>query len=216
MVSKLLSLMFVKLSIKYLHKNMQKFLLPFFIIFTSCFNGHEIKNRPVEASILPVSISTATKNIYDFKVKDIDGTEVSLTQYKGKKIVILNVASKCGFTPQYADWEKFYVANKNKVVVLGFPCNQFLGQESGDNATIKSFCQKNYGVTFPMFEKLDVKGTKQAPIYKWLTDKSQNGWNDQVPTWNFCKYLISKEGKLLSFFASNIKPTDKEFLAALK
>jgi glutathione peroxidase len=130
--------------------------------------------------------------------------------------VILNTASACGFTPQYADWETFYEANKDKIVVLGFPCNQFGGQESGTHADIKTFCQKNYGVTFPMFEKLDVKGENQAPIYKWLSDKTQNGWCDKVPTWNFCKYLINEKGELVEFFASNIKPDNAEFLAAIK
>jgi glutathione peroxidase len=193
------------------------------ISISACFNAQEIKQRPVEAVTKNNAVMVSNKEnavigttLFDFKVRSIDGETVSLAQFKGKKIVILNTASKCGYTPQYEDWEKFYKDNKDKVVVLGFPCNQFMGQEAGDNAEIKSFCQKNYGVTFPMFEKIDVKGANQAPLYKWLTDKSQNGWNEQVPSWNFCKYLINEKGELINFFASNIKPDNAEFLAAIK
>jgi glutathione peroxidase len=186
---------------------MIKLILPFLFIFISC-----TKDEVIKQTINPIDMS----NFYTLKVNSIDGDEISMSQYKGKKIVILNVASKCGFTPQYADWENFYKDNNDKVVVLGFPCNQFSGQEPDDNKNIKNFCQNNYGVTFPMFAKIDVKDVNQSPLYKWLTDKSQNGWNEKVPTWNFCKYLISEKGELLSFFESNTKPTDPGFLAALK
>ncbi|MBP6566048.1 MAG: glutathione peroxidase, partial [Saprospiraceae bacterium] len=100
--------------------------------------------------------------------------------------------------------------------VLGFPCNQFMSQEPGTSAEIETFCQKNYGVTFQMFDKVDVKGDQQSPVYKWLTDPAQNGWNSDVPSWNFCKYLIDENGKLTHFFASKIKPDSPEFLVALK
>jgi glutathione peroxidase len=198
------------------------FYLSILLVFTACFN--EVRHRP-EAKIVKADVSSVSNNtqsimaadkFYTFKVRSLDGVEVNLEQFKGKKIVVLNTASACGFTPQYADWETFYEANKDKIVVLGFPCNQFGGQESGTHAEIKSFCQKNYGVTFPMFEKIDVKGDNQAPIYKWLSDKSQNGWCDKVPTWNFCKYLVNEKGELVEFFASNIKPDNAEFLAAIK
>ncbi len=201
---------------------MNKLLFPLLVGFTACFNAQEIKQRPIsieKPSVVAVSLKeneTIASKFYDFKMKSLDGEEVSLAQFKGKKIIILNTASACGYTPQYEDWEKFYKLNKDKVVVLGFPCNQFMGQESGSNAEIKSFCQKNYGVTFPMFEKIDVKGDKKAPLYAWLTDKSQNGWNEQVPSWNFCKYLINEKGELTNFFASKIKPDNAEFIAALK
>ncbi len=193
----------------------------FFILAVSlsaCFNAQEIKQRPILSETNnadAVSKRAIGSTFFDFKVKSIDGEEVSLAQFKGKKIVILNTASACGYTPQYEDWEKFYKANKDKIVVLGFPCNQFMGQESGSNAEIKTFCQKNYGVSFPMFEKIDVKGDKKAPLYAWLTDKSQNGWNEQVPSWNFCKYLINEKGELTNFFASKIKPDNAEFLKAI-
>lgn len=191
------------------------------LAFSACFNAHEIKHRPsnLENNAVPVSLKTNNpmeSKFYDFKMKSLDGEEVSFAQFKGKKIVVLNVASQCGYTPQYADWEKFYKENKEKIVVLGFPCNQFMGQEPGESADIKAFCEKNYGVTFPVFEKIDVKGDSKTPLYAWLTDKNQNGWNEQEPSWNFCKYLINEKGELVEFFASKIKPEDAEFQKALK
>jgi glutathione peroxidase len=154
-------------------------------------------------------------SLHDFNVKSLDGKPVALKQYAGKKVVILNTASKCGFTPQYSDWEKFYKANKDKVVVLGFPANNFGGQEPGSSNEIGEFCQKNYGVTFPMMEKVSVLGDDQAPLYKWLTTKTMNGWNDKAPTWNFCKYVINEKGQLTHFFASKVKPDDAEFKQAV-
>jgi glutathione peroxidase len=201
---------------------MNKLILLLLVAFSACFNAQEIKQRPISSEKNNALVTPAKENealaskFFDFKMRSIDGEEVSFAQFKGKKIVILNTASKCGFTPQYEDWEKFYKANKDKILVLGFPCNQFMGQEAGDNAEIKSFCQKNYGVTFPMFEKIDVKGDKKAALYAWLSDKKQNGWNEQEPSWNFCKYLINEKGELTNFFASKIKPDNAEFLAAIK
>ncbi len=168
-----------------------------------------------EMASAPKNAVAPTKSLYDFTVKSLDGKPVALSGFKGKKVVILNVASKCGFTPQYADWEKFYKENGDKIVVLGFPANNFGSQEPGTSEEIGTFCQKNYGVTFPMFEKVDVLGTNQAPLYKWLTTKSLNGWNDKVPTWNFCKYVINEKGELTNFFASNVKPDSPEFKKAI-
>ncbi len=184
-------------------------------------NPKEILHRPKSPSETPNNIAKSsmeqpneikTTSFFDISAQSIDGDTVSMSQFKGKKIIILNVASECGYTPQYGAWENFYKANSDKVVVLGFPCNQFGGQESGSNTEIKSFCQKNYGVSFPMFDKIDVKGKSQSPIYAWLSDKNQNGWCEKVPTWNFCKYLIDENGVLLDFFASGIEPTNEEFL----
>ncbi len=168
-----------------------------------------------EAASAPVNASLPTKTLYDFTLKSIDGKPVALSSFKGKKVVIINTASKCGYTSQYADWEKFYKAHGSKVVVLGFPANNFMGQEPGSNAEVATFCQKNYGVTFPMFEKVDVVGDNQSALYKWLTTKSLNGWNDKVPTWNFCKYVVSEKGELTHFFASGVKPDDAEFKKAV-
>ncbi|MCU0325722.1 MAG: glutathione peroxidase [Spirosomaceae bacterium] len=168
----------------------------------------EIRTMPTDA--------VAKASIYDFKIKSLDGKQtISLAQYQGKKIVILNVASKCGFTPQYADWEAFYKKNKDKVVVLGFPANDFMMQEPGNNSEIAEFCHKNYGVTFQMFDKVEVTGKNKHPLYKWLSDKSLNGWNDQEPSWNFCKYVVDEKGNLVSFFASDIKPNNPEFIKAI-
>ena len=158
----------------------------------------------------------SSTSFYDFKMPDLEsGQMVDFSQFKGKKIVLLNVASKCGYTPQYADWEEFYKAHGDKVVVLGFPANNFMGQEPGSNEDIASFCSKNYGVTFPMFQKISVKGDDIHPLYQWLSQKDKNGWNDQAPTWNFCKYVINEKGELISFFPSGVKPGDAEFKKAV-
>ncbi|WP_345266522.1 glutathione peroxidase [Nibrella viscosa] len=176
--------------------------------------GHVFGNKK-EVLARPTNAEAPAKTLYDFTMKSIDGKPVALSGFKGKKVVILNVASKCGYTPQYADWEKFYKEHGSKIVVLGFPANNFMSQEPGSNEDIATFCQKNYGVTFPMFEKIDVTGDSQHPLYKWLSTKSLNGWNDKTPSWNFCKYVINENGQLTHFFASGVKPTDAEFKKAV-
>ncbi|MBN8676769.1 MAG: glutathione peroxidase [Chitinophagales bacterium] len=153
-------------------------------------------------------------SFYQLQANSLDGKSVSLDQFKGKKIIVLNVASKCGYTPQYADWEKFYQSHKDEAVVLGFPSNNFMGQEPGSAEEIAEFCQKNYGVSFPMFEKVDVKGSDISLVYQWLTDPAKNGWNKQEPSWNFCKYLINEKGELTHFFASKVTPESPEFKEA--
>jgi len=167
-----------------------------------------------EVNIKPASVE-AKGSLYDFKMNSLDGKLIDLSKYKGKKVIILNVASKCGYTPQYADWQKFHEKYGDKIVVLGFPANNFGSQEPGTNEEIATFCQKNYGVTFQMFDKVDVTGDAQAPLYKWLSTKDLNGWNDKAPTWNFCKYVINEKGELTHFFASKIKPEDADFKAAV-
>jgi glutathione peroxidase len=181
------------------------------MLLLSCFDSNKIASRPMKTAIPTPAAAT----FYDFTVNSLTGEPVALEQFRGKKIIILNVASKCGYTPQYADWEKFYTENKDEVVILGFPCNDFMGQEPGTASDIAEFCQKNYGVTFPMFEKVHVKGDEKAPLYQWLTDPAQNGWNSQEPSWNFCKYLINEKGELTHFFASKVKPDSPEFIAAI-
>ncbi len=166
-------------------------------------------------AVRPANAVAPTKSLYDFTVNSIEGKTVPLKQYRGKKVVILNTASKCGFTPQFEKWEAFYKEHGDKVVVLGFPSNNFKSQDPGTNSEIAEFCKKNYGVSFPMFEKTEVLGENQAPLYKWLSDKSLNGWNDKVPTWNFCKYVINEKGELTHFFASKVLPTDPEFKSAV-
>lgn len=157
----------------------------------------------------------AKKSLYDYKAKSIEGEEINFDIYKGKKVVIINVASKCGYTPQYADWQAFHEKQGEDVVVLGFPANNFMKQEPGDNVQIATFCEKNYGVTFQMFSKVDVTGPSAHPLFKWLSSKELNGWNDKAPTWNFCKYLINEEGAVTHFFASGVKPDSPEFQRAI-
>jgi glutathione peroxidase len=148
-----------------------------------------------------------TGSIYDFKMTSLEGEEIDFSQYKGKNILIVNTASKCGFTPQFTDLEKLHEQYGNNVAVLGFPANNFLWQEPGTNDEIATFCQRNYGVTFQMFEKISVKGKDKAPLYKWLEAKSGH-----APSWNFCKYLIDKNGEVIGFYPSKVNPLDKEII----
>jgi glutathione peroxidase len=154
--------------------------------------------------------SASKANFYDLKAISIDGEEVSFEKYKGKKILIVNVATKCGYTYQYEGMQKLNDLYEGKVAVLGFPANDFLFQESGSNESIAEFCETVFGVTFDMFEKITTKGRKQSPVYTWLSDSNLNGWNDQKPTWNFCKYLVDENGELIAFFDSKVKPMSKE------
>ena len=158
---------------------------------------------------LMMLVGSAEKSIYDFKINSIDGEEVDFKKFKGKNLLIVNVASKCGFTPQYADLEKLHEQYGDKVVVLGFPANNFKGQEPGTNEEIAEFCQKNYGVKFQMFEKISVTGSDQHPLYKMLKEKS-----GEEPSWNFCKYLVKPDGTV-KFYNSKVKPLDSQIIDAL-
>ena len=148
-------------------------------------------------------------SIYDFQKKSIDGQNIDFTQYQGKTLLIVNTASRCGFTPQYAELQALHEQHGDKITILGFPANNFGAQEPGSNTEIAQFCEKNYGVTFPMFEKISVKGDKVDPLYQWLKDKT-----GQEPTWNFCKYLVKPDGTV-KFFASGIKPMGEEITSEL-
>jgi glutathione peroxidase len=156
------------------------------------------------------------KSFYEFKMKDIDGNEVDFNQYNGKKVLVVNVASNCGYTPQYAELQELNEQYGDQLVILGFPANNFGGQEPGTNEDIKQFCSENYGVTFQMFNKISVKGMDKHPLYRWLSDKDLNGWNDKEPTWNFCKYFIDEKGELKKFFPSSVKPMDEEIVNLIK
>lgn len=181
------------------------------VFATSCFDANKVASRPLEIS----NVKNMPSSFFQFTINGLDGKPVSLEQFRGKKIIVLNVASKCGYTPQYADWEQYYQSNKDKVVVLGFPSNDFMSQEPGSAEEIAAFCEKNYGVSFPMFDKVKVKGEGISPVYQWLTDPAQNGWNSQEPSWNFCKYLLNEKGELTHFFASKVKPDSPEFVSAI-
>ena len=156
------------------------------------------------------------RSIYDFKVTALDGTTIDLSQYRGKKILIVNTASKCGFTPQYEALERLSEKYKDKLVIIGFPANNFLFQEPGSNEKIAEFCTKNYGVTFPMAAKISVKGRSMAPIYNWLTEKKYNGYEDTKVKWNFQKYLIDGHGTLIAVFYPATTPDSPEVIAAIE
>ena len=161
-----------------------------------------------------LSITISAQSIYEYTVTDIDGNEFSFEQLKGKKVMIVNVASKCGYTPQYEQLEAIYEKyGGGDFVIIGFPANNFMKQEPGTNEEIKEFCSLNYGVTFPMMAKISVKGKDKAPIYEWLTEKELNGESGSSVKWNFQKYLIGTNGKLEYVMNPQIKPDDPKIIA---
>jgi len=152
-------------------------------------------------------------SIYDFVVKDINGKDFSFSSLKGKKIMIINTASKCGFTPQYADLDSLYKKyNDRNFVIIAFPANNFMNQEPGSDKQIQDFCQKNYGISFPLMSKISVKGDDMHPLYKWLTTKNLNGFKDSEVKWNFQKYLIDESGKLVAIIPSKEKPDSQQVI----
>ena len=150
--------------------------------------------------------SPVSGSVYDFKMKSLEGKEVDFSQFKGKNLLIVNTASKCGFTPQLKDLEQLHEKFGDKVAILGFPANNFLWQEPGSNKEIAEFCERNYGVKFQMFEKISVRGSDKSPLYKWLEAKT-----GELPSWNFCKYVVDKTGGV-SFFSQNVNPLDKKII----
>ena len=155
-------------------------------------------------------------NIYDIEIKSLQNTPIQLSDFKGKYILFVNVASKCGFTPQYKDLEKLHNSYKESIVVIGVPCNQFGKQEPGNNQEIKEFCQLNYGVSFLMTEKINVKQTNQHPLYTWLTSKRLNNKKNSSVKWNFQKYLVSPDGKLIDYYFSITSPLSSKITKHLK
>jgi glutathione peroxidase len=166
------------------------------------------------AIFLTLMLITPAAEVYQFKLKTIDGQDFSLAKYKGKKILVVNTASKCGYTPQYADLQKLADLYKDKVVVVGFPENNFAGQEPGTNAEIKSFCTGKYSVTFPLSEKVSVKGDDIAPLFKYLTEAPNPDFTGEVK-WNFEKFLLDENGKLIHRYRSAVKPLDPSITNAL-
>ena len=155
------------------------------------------------------------QSLYDISINNIDGEKIDLSKFKGKYILFVNVASKCGFTRQYADLEKLFQKFGDKLVVIGLPCNQFGGQEPGQAKEIKQFCKENYGVTFPISEKINVKGKNIHPIYSWLTIKDKNGNINSKVKWNFQKYLVGKKGELINYFYSTTSPLSKKIISEI-
>lgn len=166
------------------------------------------------ASLL--SIMLTGSSFYDFKVAGLDGKEIDFAKFKGKKVLVVNTASECGYTPQYAELQKLADKYKDKLVVIGFPANNFGGQEPGSNEEIGAFCKKNYGVTFPMAAKVSVKGDDAAPLFKYLTEEAKKlGTPDPVIKWNFTKFLVDENGKLVKVFASKVAPLSEEITKEL-
>ena len=163
--------------------------------------------------LFSVSAFSQTTGFYDFKVKTLEGNDFDFSSLKGKKVMIVNTASKCGFTPQYKDLQEVYEKYRDNFVIIGFPANNFASQEPGTAAEIRKFCTENYGVTFPMMEKISVKGNDMAPLYQWLTSKAKNGVMDSEVKWNFQKYLIDENGKLVDVVYSKDKPTSDKVIA---
>ncbi|MDF1673646.1 MAG: glutathione peroxidase [Vicingaceae bacterium] len=162
------------------------------------------------------TIKITDTSIYDMKINSLTGEKIELEKFKGKTILFVNVASKCGFTPQYKDLQELHTKYKEKLVIIGVPCNQFGGQEPGSAKEIESFCQKNYGVNFLMTEKIDVKGDNQHPLYSWLTKKELNGVKSSSVKWNFQKYMVDKNGDFIDFFYSTTSPLSDKIINNIK
>lgn len=166
---------------------------------------------------LVATISFGQTSLHDFTVKDIEGEDFDLGQLKGKKVLVVNTASKCGLTPQYELLQELYEEYRgDDFTIIGFPANNFADQEPGSNEDIAEFCQKNYGVTFPMMSKISVKGDDMAPVYQWLTQKSKNGVSDSEVQWNFQKYMIDEDGHLVDFVNPKTKPNDEKIVSWIK
>ncbi len=213
-----------KLNLKNSNKKMSNNYLYFcvlatILVCTSACGGGETKSRPEKETnqTSEKKMSTETqKTLYDFKLKSLDGkSDVDFSTFKGKKVLLVNVASKCGFTGQYEDLQKLHTQYGEKLVVIGVPANNFGGQEPGTSEEIATFCKKNYGVSFQITEKISVIGDDQHALYKWLSNKSENGWNDDKPSWNFNKYLVNEKGELIKYYPSKVKPLDESITKAI-
>ena len=186
---------------------MKRFLLPVLLLI-ACTSA-TIKEKRMQTKPHP-------KSIYEFKVPSIEGGTIDFSKFKGKKILVVNTASKCGFTPQYEGLEKLYKENQDKLVVVGFPADNFGNQEPGTNEEIQEFCKLRFGVTFPLSSKVDVVGENAAPLFKWLTSKEENGVLDATIKWNLTKFLMDENGKLIASFESKVKPESEEIGKYLK
>ena len=160
-----------------------------------------------------MTTTIAQQSFHDFEVLDIEGNALSLSQFKGKKVLVVNVASECGLTPQYEGLQELYKTyGEDNFVIIGFPANNFMGQEPGSNEEILDFCSNTYNVTFPMMAKISVKGKEQHPLYAWLTNADENGVTDAQVTWNFQKFLIGEDGQWLTYFSPKVEPLSEEIV----
>ncbi len=196
-------------------KNMstrQNVLKSFYPVLTSVTRFFGVNSKVV----LPKTVSEPVTSVYAIPFELINGDTTDLSAYRGKKIVVVNTASDCGYTGQYEELQKLYSQRKDDIVIIGFPANDFKQQEKGSNEEIASFCKKNYGVDFPLAMKTTViKSADQHPIFKWLSDQKQNGWNEQAPSWNFSKYVIDEQGKLIGYFDPGVSPLGSDFINVL-
>ena len=187
------------------------YLINFLFILGAC--NPSKANKPYQEMVLN---NLPTQNFYNFSIAALNNDKtINMRDYQGKKILLVNVASRCGYTSQYADLQKLNERFGDVVQVIGVPCNQFMGQEPGTNSEIAQFCQKNYNVTFPLTDKIQVRGEGQHPIYQWLTSKNLNGLDDFSVSWNFNKFLVDENGKLMNHFGSNTNPLSEELLNAI-
>ena len=187
------------------------------VLLTSCQDKQKNETADNNAAETETTQPMTKSTIYQFKVKDLYGKDFDFATLKGKKVMIVNTASKCGLTPQYEGLEAIYKEYKNNgFVIVGFPANNFAGQEPGTNEEIAAFCEKNYGVSFPMMDKISVKGDDMAPIYQFLTQKDKNGLQDSEVEWNFQKYLINEKGELVKVVSPKTLPTDPEIVNWIK
>jgi glutathione peroxidase len=180
------------------------------LVATSCAGPNHNSSKPTTETP-----KNSVSSIHTFSVTALDGSKINFADFKGKKILIVNTASKCGYTGQYKDLQALYEKYKDKLVIVGFPANNFMSQEPGTNTEIQEFCTKNYGVSFPMAEKISVKGDDMAPIYQWLTNKAKNGVLDASIKWNFNKFLLNEKGEVIAKFDSGTKPMDEEIVGKL-
>lgn len=196
-------------------KNMstrQNVLKSFYPVLTSVTRFFGVNSKVV----LPKTVAEPFTSVYSIPFELINGDTVDLSAYRGKKIIVVNTASDCGYTGQYEELQKLYAQRKDEIVIIGFPANDFKQQEKGSNEEIASFCKKNYGVDFPLAMKTTViKSADQHPIFKWLSDQKLNGWNEQAPSWNFSKYIIDEEGKLIGYFDPGVSPLGGDFMNVL-
>ena len=155
-------------------------------------------------------VVNGSSSFYDLALNDINGERINLANFRGKKVMIVNVASRCGYTSQYKDLQALYEKNKDRLEIIAVPCNDYGSQESGTNLEIKTFCETRYGVSFTMGSKQKIKSPPISDLYKWLSDPNQNGWNSTLPSWNFCKYIINEDGHLTHFLRSGVNPTGKQ------
>ena len=185
------------------------------VIILSCASQSSQSTENKTTDKVMINPNDTTKSIHQFKVASLDGGTIDFASFKGKKILVVNTASECGYTPQYKELQALYEKYKEKLVVVGFPANNFGGQEPGSNTEIKSFCELNYGVKFPMAAKISVSGDDMAAIYKWLTSKAQNGVLDAEIKWNFNKFLLNENGQMIAYYPSKVSPMSEEITGKL-